>query len=60
MIKSWKTTLAGILAVLPTLAHTLYPQYVTTDVATAITTIFVAIGLVAAKDGNVTGGTTPQ
>ena len=57
---SWKTGLAGILAVLPAAAHILFPQYVTSDVATAITTILVAAGLIAAKDSNVTGGTVKQ
>jgi len=34
--------------------------WITADVAAAITTILGAVGLIVSKDGNVTGGTTPQ
>jgi uncharacterized membrane protein len=60
MIKSWKTTLAGVLSIAPQLLHTFYPTVVTAEVANSLTGLFVALGLIAAKDGNVTGGTTPQ
>lgn len=59
-MKNWKTTLAGVLAILPGAAHMLFPNVVTVEVASAITTILVAAGLIVAKDSNVTGGTTPQ
>ena len=59
-MKNWKTTLAGVLAIIPGALHLAFPNVITVDVATAITTILVAFGLIAAKDGNVTGGTTPQ
>jgi uncharacterized membrane protein len=58
--RSWKTTVAGLAAVLPQILHALYPTVVTIDVATGLSAFFAAIGLVAAKDGNVTGGNTPQ
>lgn len=55
-MKNWKTTLAGIVAVLPLLAQAIgHP--ISADVASAIQTIAVALGLFSAKDNNVTGGT---
>jgi uncharacterized membrane protein len=60
MIKSWKTTLAGVLSIAPQLLHAFFPTVVTAEVANSLTSLFVALGLIAAKDGNVTGGTTPQ
>ena len=60
MIKSWKTTLAGVLSIAPQILHILYPTLVTEEVANSLTAVFVGFGLVAAKDSNVTGGTTPQ
>lgn len=60
MIKSWKTTLSGVLSIAPQILHIVYPNIVTEEVANSLTAVFVALGLIAAKDGNVTGGTTPQ
>jgi hypothetical protein len=60
MIKSWRTTLAGILSIAPQILHIIYPAIVTEEVANSLTAVFVGLGLVAAKDGNATGGTTPQ
>jgi hypothetical protein len=57
-MKNWKTTLAGVLAILVALATTMH--WITAEVAAAVTTILVSFGLMAAKDKNVTGGTTPQ
>jgi len=59
-MKSWKTGLAGILAIVPVVLHALFPEVVTMEVASAITSLFVGLGLIAAKDSNVTGGTKPQ
>lgn len=59
-MKSWKTTLAGILVAGVTAAHLLWPTVITTEVAAAISTLLVAAGLIAAKDGQVTGGTIKQ
>ena len=58
--KSWKTTLSGVLALVPMILHTLFPEKVTLDVAAAITAFFGAIGLIVAKDGQVTGGDRRQ
>jgi hypothetical protein len=57
-MKNWKTTLAGILAIAVTVATSM--NWISLEVAGAITTILVSLGLIAAKDGNVTGGTTKQ
>ena len=57
-MKSWKTTLAGAIVLLTGVAVTM--KWITSDVATAVITIAGALGLVAAKDSNVTGGSTPQ
>ncbi len=54
-MRSWKTTLAGVLAILPTILHAIFPTVVTMEVAATITSLFVGLGLVAAKDGNVSG-----
>lgn len=59
-MKNWKTTLAGVLAVMVGVAHTLWPTIITIEVTGAINTILIAAGLIAAKDGNVTGGTVAQ
>ena len=59
-MKDWKTTLSGIAAILPQVLHAIYPTIVTSDVANGLSAFFAAIGLVAAKDSNVTGGNTPQ
>jgi hypothetical protein len=59
-MKSWKTGLAGVLAIVPVILHALFPTVVTSEVAGTITSLFVGLGLIAAKDSNVTGGTTKQ
>jgi hypothetical protein len=59
-LKNWKTSLAGILAFVLLAAHQFYPSVFTSELTGAITTILVSAGLLAAKDNNVTGGTTPQ
>ncbi len=58
--KNWKTGLAGILAVLPQALHFFFPNFITSDVANAISGLLVSVGLIAAKDKNVTGGTVQQ
>ena len=57
-MKNWKTSIAGILVILITVATTL--GWITPAIAAAITSLLVSLGLMAAKDNNVTGGTTPQ
>jgi hypothetical protein len=56
-MNSWKTTLAGIGTLLAVLAHGIN-NYVTTgniDIATLIAGLTAAIGLLFAKDHDVTG-----
>lgn len=55
---NWKTTLAGLVGVLTVFAVS--QHWISQDTAAAIGTLSVSLGLVAAKDGNVTGGTKPQ
>lgn len=57
-MKSWKTTLCGLLAALCTAGANVFTEY--KDVLYAAASFFVALGLVLAKDGNVTGGTVSQ
>ncbi len=59
-MKSWKTGLAGILAIVPVVLHALFPLVVTGEIAATITSLLVSFGLIAAKDSNVTGGTKQQ
>lgn len=54
-MKSWKTTLAGVLSALPMILHAVFPEIVTLDVAATITGLLASLGLIAAKDGNVSG-----
>ncbi len=60
LLINWKTTLAGIIGLVIQLGPVLYPTIITTQVANTITAIAVACGVIVAKDGNVTGGTTTQ
>jgi len=55
MFKNWKTTLAGLGALVSGIA-----LIVKGDIAGGVTAVLSGIGLVAAKDSNVTGGTTQQ
>lgn len=57
-MKSWKTTAAGILVAAVAAATAL--GYITPEQSAAIMGALTAIGLVVAKDSNVTGGSTPQ
>lgn len=58
MLKNWKTTLAGVAAILAVAAKVLTTG--TVDWATDGPAVIAAIGLIAAKDSNVTGGTSKQ
>ena len=58
-MKNWKTTLAGVVGAVVTVAVSLY-QTGTVDVQTWITAIVMAALGVIAKDSNVTGGTVVQ
>jgi hypothetical protein len=54
-MKNWKTTVAGVITVVVIALHTFYPTVVTSEVTMQITALLVSLGLVAAKDNNVTG-----
>lgn len=54
-MKSWKTSLSGILTVLPAALHLIFPAVITSEVSVALTSLFAGLGLAAAKDTNVTG-----
>jgi hypothetical protein len=57
IFKSWKTTLAGIsLAIIAYLQQT---NKISTEAAASLTTLLISLGLVASKDANATGSTTP-
>lgn len=53
MLKNWKTSLAAVIVAGIGVATAM--KWITPDIAGAIMTISVALGLVAAKDSNVTG-----
>lgn len=59
MLANWKTTSAGgvvlLITVLTQITPILPPQY-----AAIATGVVAGLGLLFAKDGNVTGGTTKQ
>jgi hypothetical protein len=57
-MKNWKTTLAGIAVAAIAAATAL--NWLTIEQGMSITAALVAVGLIAAKDNNVTGGTVKQ
>ena len=57
-MKNWKTTAAGVLVAL--LAAATYFGWLTEEQGKSITSVLTALGLIAAKDGNVTGGSVKQ
>lgn len=62
IIVNWKTSLTGIGALLVALGHLIgaISHGDTSTLMTDLPAIMAAIGLIFAKDSNVTGGTTPQ
>jgi len=58
MTKNWKTTAAGVLVALLALAT--YFGWLTEEQGMSITSVLTALGLIAAKDNNVTGGNIKQ
>jgi len=52
-MKSWKTTIAGVAVAVIALAT--YLGWVTVDQAAQITAALTALGLIVAKDGDVSG-----
>ena len=59
-MKNWKTSLAAFLAILVTVAHAVWPKKITLEVMASINTVLGALGLAAAKDHDVTGGSVTQ
>lgn len=55
MIKNWKTTVAGIAVAAIAVATAL--GWITAEQSASISAALVSLGLIAAKDNNVTGGT---
>jgi hypothetical protein len=55
IFKNWKTSLAGVAAITGGIK-----LIVDNNLEAGITAIITGLGLFAAKDGNVTGGTKPQ
>lgn len=61
-MKNWKTTTTGILAILTAVisaANSLIQGH-PVDYGSTITAVMAGVGLIAAKDSNVTGGTVKQ
>ena len=54
LFRNWKTTLAGVVTLVATAGSTL--GFLGHDQVNAIMALAVSFGLMAAKDGNVTGG----
>lgn len=61
-MKSWKTTFLGIAAIISAVlgAVTSLVQGHPVDYTTTISAVMAGVGLIAAKDNNVTGGTVQQ
>ena len=61
-MKSWKTTTLGICAIVSAVigAATAMLQGHPVDYTTVISAVMAGIGLITAKDSNVTGGTVQQ
>jgi hypothetical protein len=57
-MKNWKTTIAGI--AVAAIAAASYLGWITAEQAGAITAALTGLGLIAAKDSNVTGGNVKQ
>ncbi|SDR00253.1 hypothetical protein SAMN05519103_00368 [Rhizobiales bacterium GAS113] len=64
LLSNWKTTAAGLAAVfggLATITHAVATSPLDpTAIYSGVTSIAAGIGLLAAKDGNVTGGSVKQ
>jgi len=60
LAKNWKTTLAGVIALAITAVHIFDPALLTNSTYLTIVSVLGGLGLISAKDGNVTGGTVQQ
>lgn len=59
--RNWKTSIAGIATILAAIATPILPVVgVPAAIVSAIATALAGVGLVAAKDHDVTGGTRQQ
>lgn len=58
LLSNWKTTLAGLITLATTVGTSLH--FMTVEQASAVMAVAISFGLLAAKDGNVTGGTKQQ
>lgn len=54
--KSWKTTLFGILTLVASAVHIIFPQVLSAEQVVELSGLFTGAGLIFGKDGNVTGG----
>ena len=57
-MKNWKTTASGVLVALIALAT--YFGWLTAEQGMSVTSVLTALGLMVAKDNNVTGGSVKQ
>ena len=60
---NWKTTVAGLTAIatgVSGILHAVYPEIPGPDLSTAWASLVTGLGLLFAKDGNVTGGNVRQ
>lgn len=53
LLKNWKTSLAGVVAIATIVASTWLPDY--QDEVASVVGFLVGLGLIAAKDGDKTG-----
>lgn len=60
MKKSWKTTSAGIVAIAGAIVAFIFTPHDQANIMAEIAGLVAGIGLIFAKDTDVTGGTTPQ
>lgn len=55
--KNWKTTLGAVVAIVIQFGPLVFPKYINETTANTISLIAASLGLIQAKDHNVTGGT---
>lgn len=53
IVKNWKTSLIGLVAIATTVVETWFPEY--KGILIQVTTILIGTGLIVAKDGNKSG-----
>ena len=59
-MKNWKTTLSGIAQFIAPLLHVFFPATFTAEIVVMVNGVLGGLGLMSAKDNNVTGGTIQQ